>query len=712
MISKIDTALKKRPFLRRTLEAIMVLFMALYPLRHIHIGLDLWDTGYNYANFEYMGLDSMDSMWFFSTFLSTAVGHLLTLLPFGKTVLGLNFYTGLIVSIMAVASYMFCTRIIKLPKFIVFLGEYVAISLCWCPTALLYNYLTYFFMLVAVVCIYMGLTRNRNHWLFLAGVALGINLFVRFSNLPEVVFIFAVWVYGILEVRSRHRAESDVVKKRERKNGFKRTAFRTLACMLGYFSVVGGMLLYFGIRYGFGSYFEAIKRLFSMTEEAQDYTAASMLRTLINWYVEAGYWVSRLCVFAVGGVLVCALAKHLDIQYEINIKGKRRHFTFLRLAYIISILLAALSLAWLYKRKFSFGHYGEYGSMLLPSAVLLFLTVIVGVIQIFMPKNSLEKRLIAGLALIVVLITPIGSNTGIFPIINNQFLVAPFLIYSIWKLLRIKDGEGISRYNFNNPLIDHATNKRKKITEIVWSYVSLFPVKAVILAFAGLCLVQFTTFGAEFVFTESHNAWDTYYSVANVKTVRGIRMNYEKATDFTELQKYIRENGLNENELITYGNIPAVSFYLQMTPAFNTWIDLSSYNASIMEQDLNTVLNESEAEYMYLAGKKTGGKPEVIKDNIVNNENAEGEAEAVSRSKVYPVIIVAAQYADYLEAGAAEDAMNDEGLDEIVRNNAEKIAKDAKWKLLTGYISEAGYRLEYVNGTYAVLVAANEVPEQ
>ena len=37
-------------------EWLLVAVLFLYPLRHIWIGLDLWDTGYNYANFQYMGL--------------------------------------------------------------------------------------------------------------------------------------------------------------------------------------------------------------------------------------------------------------------------------------------------------------------------------------------------------------------------------------------------------------------------------------------------------------------------------------------------------------------------------------------------------------------------------------------------------------------------------------------------------------------------------
>ena len=49
------------------LENLFVVILVFYPLRHITWGLDLWDTGYNYANFQYMGTKHMDSMWLFST---------------------------------------------------------------------------------------------------------------------------------------------------------------------------------------------------------------------------------------------------------------------------------------------------------------------------------------------------------------------------------------------------------------------------------------------------------------------------------------------------------------------------------------------------------------------------------------------------------------------------------------------------------------------
>ena len=172
--------------------------LVLYPLRHIAWGLDLWDTGYGYANFEYMGTQHMDPMWLFSTYLTTAIGHFFSLLPGAGTLIGMNFYTGLSISLLAVLGYYFCTTVLKIPALLVFLGEFTAVSFCWCPTGSFYNYVTYVFYRVSVVCLYLGLARGKKGWLFAAGVALGCNVLSRFSNLPEAAMIVGVWAYGII----------------------------------------------------------------------------------------------------------------------------------------------------------------------------------------------------------------------------------------------------------------------------------------------------------------------------------------------------------------------------------------------------------------------------------------------------------------------------------------------------------------------------------
>ena len=129
--------LENKDLFRGILDSLALIILFLYPFRKIHLGLDLWDTGYNLSNFEYMGLTNMDPMWLFSTYLSNAIGHLMSCLPYGHTLLGMNFYTSFVPAIMAVAGYLFFTREIKVPNWIAFVGEYAALALCWAPTTTL-----------------------------------------------------------------------------------------------------------------------------------------------------------------------------------------------------------------------------------------------------------------------------------------------------------------------------------------------------------------------------------------------------------------------------------------------------------------------------------------------------------------------------------------------------------------------------------------------
>ena len=195
--AKKETVKQQNDWLTLLKNYIFPLILILYPLRNIFIGLDLADTGYNYANFRYMGLEHMDSMWLFSTYLANVVGHLLTLLPGGHTLLGMNLYTGLWVSLTAVFVYFFCVGKLHVPSALVFLGEFVALSLCWSPSAVLYHYLTYLLFTIGAMLLYLGLTKENSLFLVLAGAALGSNVFVRFPNLTEAVLILALWGYGI-----------------------------------------------------------------------------------------------------------------------------------------------------------------------------------------------------------------------------------------------------------------------------------------------------------------------------------------------------------------------------------------------------------------------------------------------------------------------------------------------------------------------------------
>lgn len=579
--------------------------LLLYPLRHINWGLDLWDTGYNYANFQFMGTDHMDPMWLFSTYLATAVGSLLMKLPFADTLMGMNFYTAFTVSVLALWGYWFCTKKVGIPAGLVFLGEILAVSLCWCPTALLYNYLTYILFLGGCICLYLGLKSDRNGMLVMAGICLGTNIFVRFSNLPEAGMIVAVWAYGIIC---------------RRKAG--KVAAQTGWCMLGYFGAVGIGLLYLGSRYGLDVYVESIMRLFGMTENATDYTAVEMVMKMVNGYLDLVYWIIRISVFVVAGLVLFAL-----------MPGR-----WMRLKKAGSILLTVAALVWLYMREFCSIQFYDYNAMLRPGILFMIIAMIIGVIVIFHLKMAKEDKLLSGMVILIILLTSIGSNNGLFPSLNNLFLAGPYVFWMVWRFLRTPQAVSLR----------WGAKKRWRLE------ISSFPIKAAVLMILGLMLVQGIGFGAGFVFVEADGAIDVEVQVDNNPVLQGIYMSPERAQWMSEITGYVEDADLEGREVLLYGDIPSLAYYLNMPPSFNCWIDLDSYSLSAMEEDME----ELEAQI-------------------------ESQSEVGSQM---PVVILEQKYSDY-----------------------ENMAKeDPKLDLIRSFMDKYEYGLTFRNEKFLVLEAGEE----
>lgn len=639
-------------YLRNILENIFVIALAFYPLRHINWGLDLWDTGYNYANFQYMGMDHMDPMWLFSTYLSNVVGNFLSRLGGGGTLSGMNVYTGLFVSLLALTGFFFCTRVLKMPVWVAFLGEFLALSLCWCPTALLYNYLTYVLVLICLILMYHGLTKEKKWRLFGAGMCLGANVLVRFSNLPEAALILAVWAYDVILWREVKKAGIQ-----DKVEGFwKRIGRHTLWCLLGYLTALAVLFLSIHMRYGLGSYVEGIQRLFAMTDTATDYKPATMLLGMVRIYMNHLYWAIRIAVFAIAGLFLFAVTGWIEERLS-GVRGMQTGSKIIRIgSRVLSVLLGVAMLGWLYRSNlaqlFSRGEvvgeipgfvsfmFYSYDSMLRPGILFLMLTMFVALVRLFHPDCSREEKLISSMVLLVVLLTSVGSNNGIYPSLNNLFLAGPYTLWQCWNFIR------------------NVGEKR------IWKVrLSAFPVKCVLTAFLAMCLFQFSLFGAVFVFAESTGVRNAYSYVENIPVLQGIRMNEDKSRWMTELAQYVEDEELEGREVILYGQIPSLSFYLQMPSAFNPWSDLDSYSVEQMALDLSAT------------------------------------AEAMELNPVYrPVIIIEREYITYLSGG--DSALRDLlGLGEA---RISEIIQDRKWLLLLEFMEEQDYRPDFSNGKFTV----------
>lgn len=526
-------------------DIIYVTLIVAYAMRHVNWGLDLADTGYSYSNFQYMSFNHMDSMWIFSTYLANVMGHLLTKLPFSDTLMGMNFYTTLLVAALPVMGYFFCTRTLKMKRWIVFVGGILTLALSWCPSAVLYNYVTYLLVVACVLLLYKGLTKEKKWWLFVAGICLGANVLTRFSNLPQAALILAVWAYGFIE--SRESTE---------KGAFQRTVNRTLWCLGGYLTGIGTFLGYIHIRYGINEYIEGIIRLFSMTEVAEGYKPQGMITFVIEQYLKELPWVVELVKYILVGMAIWFVIECIK-KY---IKPVREHMLISKGLDAIGILSSMVLIRYVVERLYYGGfcelNFYEYKSILGPAVLFMILTMVIVVVQVIRKETSREEKLTGIMIMLLLLINSIGSSNGVFSSFNNLCLAAPYTFWHCYQFIR----------NVKN--------------NYAW------PAKAVIIGFFYVLLWQSWLFGQYFFFTESTGAYDLTTTVENNEVLEGIKMHPYKSEWLTSLSKYVNENDLKGREVILYGNVPALSFYVQMPPAFNSWPDLGSYNIKQMTKDM------------------------------------------------------------------------------------------------------------------------------
>ncbi|MCR4587198.1 MAG: hypothetical protein K5682_02210 [Lachnospiraceae bacterium] len=565
-----------------------VCLLLLYPLRHICYGAEFTDTGYSLGNYRFY--EHMDGMWVFATYLANALGAFFMRLPFGQYMMGMNVYTGLVVGVTALSAWYFMTYKVKVPALLSLFGEILALSLCWCPTSILYNYLTYLFFTLGMIFLYLGLTcggegdilrtdKKSRICLVMAGVFLGANVLVRFPNLSEAALILAVWyacLHGKLKVR-------DYITS-------------TLWCILGYVVAVGLTLGGIVVTYGLDAYITGIQDLFAMQADAPDYTLYSMVLTVLLDYKTSSRWLFLFLFLAVLCGCIGQLLKHVSI-------GKRTLFGTKRtVAEVFPVcfgtVLSFLAALGLYKLWVFNVRYYTLESMFQWVAVFLLISIVSLTINWLRPGARGRDKVLSFMLLILIGVTPLGSNNHLYPNMNNMFLVYP---YVLWLLLRFV------RYLY------------KKHADVGFN--------TVLTCFLLIMTIQVLGFGFVFVFRDGMSGQKRDTRITGNPTLTGMITNERNAKAIATLTEFIETENLEDKKVLLYGQIPALSYYLDLEPAISTsWPDLRSYSYEKMAKEME-LLGDSDCLILFGAGLQgyLEGDEEAMKDGDVRPETYEDD---------------------------------------------------------------------------------------
>ncbi len=541
---------------KRITAFLFPVLIIIYAYIKVNKGGDITDTTYSYGNF--VNVDKLDGMWYYSTFYANLLGNLFTRLPFGHRMLFLNIYTGIFKALAGLISYFFFayTKEIRLDRNLSFIGAIAAVGLAWCPTATLYNYLTYFFFLTAAVLLYLGIVRDRNLYLILAGFSLGCNFFVRLPNIAECALILPLWIYYALE-----------------KEDIKKIACKTLTCILGFFlAFIPGVILIACTR-GFGAYFTGIGELFSMTDQATGYSPYGMVLLIIQAYIKAfRFFVPFLIV-----ILIALLMDFLLIK---------KHLLKEIYVYAMVAFLVLASLLYEYKKNIFNFNYHTLESVYNLGAVFTLVTVIVFLMVIFSGKNSFtsKEKLIALIAGVILAITPIGSNNEIYSNLNNMFFVIPAFLFVLMRFAPE----------------DHFRPARFALAVFVFAF-----------------FFQSILCGGIYIFRDGA---DGKMNVAVDNDVYiGMRTTAIHAERLESVTEIWNENGLKNRPVLLYGDCPGLSFYLESPPAISTtWPSLESFSAEKFIKDMDTLnisIEKGETAPPVIVGENPGSE---VKKEILN----------------------------------------------------------------------------------------------
>ncbi len=531
--------------------------LLIYPLLLVRQGIDISDTTYSLGYYRFM--DGMDITWVLATYLANVAGAFLMKLPMGDTLLGMNIYTGLLAAAIALVCYYIMSK--WLPAWMVFAGEVIALSLCWCPTTILYNYLTYFFFAAGSLLLCKGLLENKNGYLLLSGLCLGWNVMVRFPNLAEAALIVVVWYNGWLN-----------------KDTLAVTAKRTGWCLAGYLAGLGSVLLVIGLKYGGGAFFGMMESLFGMTGEASDYTLASMVLSTVSAYVAGLKWMGYMVPCIIAGCLLFYIRKG---KYE----GAKK------LLYGAGILIL-LRFYW-GRGMFSLRYYNE-GCVFQWMMLFLILTLICCIAGLggFAPEGK-KGRVLAAAALVILLITPLGSNNYTYQNMNNLFFLAP---YTLWVCCHIwQRTKGDSRH---------------------------FPWQAFVALILFMTLVQGIGFGCNYVFRDGIYGEERNSTVENSPVLKGMYTTEENAESLTELIDFCGENEVGDKPVLLWGDAPGLSYILDVPSAiFTTWPEIPSNTYGALDKALlelgwnpDIILHNEPGK-----GIVEGEKTDLILDYIAKN---------------------------------------------------------------------------------------------
>ncbi len=380
----------------KTKKIFFYLFVAiavLWAIPLINRGIDVTDTGYYLAKYKYVFDSSVDIRS--GTILFTEIiGGLLYRLTEQYQMLVLNISTWMCYLISVFLVY----KLLKREK-----SDIYVLCMCIIGTmysfswikAFNYNTLSMFIQLLAILFLLYAIKIDKNCYLVISGILLGINVFVRIPNVLQFAYALCICrAYGI------------------RQKKWKCAGKKILYFVFG--SIVGVLFSFITVLLFIGSdsFVNMVRNLFSEVGDTNSGHGLNNMLERVFEGIERGVqmWSGKLLVVVAGvSVLFASLKKR-------SVKIQKCGF------YIATLLFCVLAIRW---------GLGFQSAHIMYEMIAVFL-IISSFAFLFIDELSAFESSLALLVLISELILTIGTDNGWY--YQSVFMIFPFAsVMTIWS---------------------------------------------------------------------------------------------------------------------------------------------------------------------------------------------------------------------------------------------------------------------------------------
>jgi hypothetical protein len=501
----------------------IISMIMIYPILLIFQGMDITDTGFYLTSYQQIFTAPKNLRYEFLYWLSDVIGGIWLKLFGDLGYIGIRLAWVLIIWIILFCYYKVLYKYIS--KEILLTGFFVMLIFTSNNLHTLdYNILTTLFYALGSISLFYGIIKDKKFLIFLGGFVLGASLFLRLPNILGLTLMIAILYYGFLK-----------------KTAFRSQVRQCLYFVIGYLMSIALILVLMKLIGHLNYYLDSLKFITQIGESSKStHGIGNLILLLLNNYFSVAKYTILYGSIIIGASL-------LIIPFLNKCK-------FSRYAYIFVFLLSLI----LWSRWYSFDSYRDciYAMNGFMDIVLVFY-----IFNIFKMGN--EFRLIALFGLLILTLTPLGSDNGIYNSIFGMWISGVILIWTIFRLDTL--------INIKNTSLKNNLNNLSRLVCIV---------------FVAFCLIQ----GYRYTYRDSVNRLSMKYTINN-KYLKCTVTTKDRAKVMNELlnqtKKYVKKN---EN-LLAYSDIQLI-YYLTETKPYLYTSFVRAYN----DDKFVTTLQEAENE--------------------------------------------------------------------------------------------------------------------